>query len=209
MIILHTEPLKKYFSRANVDRSNDVINNANVLTPDLSSSVSTESAQGEKPPALGSQSQSSSSSGSGSLNPGSSTASTVPVSPVLQSPAPPLLQDPILLRQLLPALQTALQLNNTSVDMAKINEGESPSVRVQRGATGECDKKKKKIQSIHRFTDDGTAVPFCLFCPVLTAAVTQASLQSMLHKILTAGPSAFNITTILSQAAQLSNQGKP
>lgn len=30
----------------------------------------------------------------------------------------------------------------------------------------------------------------------------------MLHKILTAGPSAFNITTILSQAAQLSNQGK-
>ncbi|XP_067341796.1 WW domain-containing adapter protein with coiled-coil isoform X8 [Channa argus] len=41
---------------------------------------------------------------------------------------------------------------------------------------------------------------------ILTAAVTQASLQSMLHKILTAGPSAFNITTILSQAAQLSNQ---
>lgn len=109
----------------------NVINNANVLTPDLSTSVSTESAQVEKPPALGSQSQSSSS-GSGSLNPGSSTASTVPVSPVLQSPAPPLLQDPILLRQLLPALQTALQLNNTSVDMAKINEGEFTSVRVQR-----------------------------------------------------------------------------
>lgn len=43
---------------------------------------------------------------------------------------------------------------------------------------------------------------------VLTAAVTQASLQSMLHKILTAGPSAFNINTILTQAAQLSNQGK-
>uniref|UniRef100_A0A8C5HCH6 WW domain-containing protein n=1 Tax=Gouania willdenowi TaxID=441366 RepID=A0A8C5HCH6_GOUWI len=105
-----------------------------------------------------------SSSGSGSLNtssgPAGSSASTVPVSPVLQSPAPPLLQDPSLLRQLLPALQTALQLNNASVDMAKINE-------------------------------------------VLTAAVTQASLQSMLHKILTAGPSAFNITTILSQAAQL------
>lgn len=47
----------------------------------------------------------------------------MPVSPVLQSPAPPLLQDPTLLRQLLPALQTALQLNNASVDMAKINEG--------------------------------------------------------------------------------------
>uniref|UniRef100_A0A3Q1EZJ1 WW domain-containing adapter protein with coiled-coil n=1 Tax=Acanthochromis polyacanthus TaxID=80966 RepID=A0A3Q1EZJ1_9TELE len=106
---------------------------------------------------------------SGSLNPSSgppgSSASTVPVSPVLQSPAPPLLQDPTLLRQLLPALQTALQLNNASVDMAKINE-------------------------------------------VLTAAVTQASLQSMLHKILTAGPSAFNITAILSQAAQLSNQAQ-
>uniref|UniRef100_A0A669EBD3 WW domain-containing adapter protein with coiled-coil n=1 Tax=Oreochromis niloticus TaxID=8128 RepID=A0A669EBD3_ORENI len=129
---------------------------------------STESSQVEKPAAaLATQSQSSS--GSGSLNPSSgppgSSASTVPVSPVLQSPAPPLLQDPTLLRQLLPALQTALQLNNASVDMAKINE-------------------------------------------VLTAAVTQASLQSMLHKILTAGPSAFNITTILSQAAQLSNQAQ-
>lgn len=43
---------------------------------------------------------------------------------------------------------------------------------------------------------------------VLTAAVTQASLQSMLHKLLTAGPSAFNLTSILSQAAQLSNQGR-
>lgn len=48
---------------------------------------------------------------------------------------------------------------------------------------------------------------FCFPCAVLTAAVTQASLQSMLHKILTAGPSAFNITTLLSQAAQLSSQG--
>uniref|UniRef100_A0A8P4GG33 WW domain containing adaptor with coiled-coil a n=1 Tax=Dicentrarchus labrax TaxID=13489 RepID=A0A8P4GG33_DICLA len=127
----------------------------------------TESAQVEKPSAT--PASQSSSSGSGSLNPSSgppgSSASTVPVSPVLQSPAPPLLQDPTLLRQLLPALQTALQLNNASVDMAKINE-------------------------------------------VLTAAVTQASLQSMLHKILTAGPSAFNITTILSQAAQLSNQAQ-
>ncbi|MGH0138222.1 UNVERIFIED_CONTAM: hypothetical protein FKN15_066050 [Acipenser sinensis] len=43
---------------------------------------------------------------------------------------------------------------------------------------------------------------------ILTAAVTQASLQSMLHKILTAGPSAFNITTLLSQAAQLSTQAQ-
>lgn len=85
----------------------------------------TESAQVEKPAAT--VTSQSSSSGSGSLNPSSgppgSSASTVPVSPVLQSPAPPLLQDPTLLRQLLPALQTALQLNNASVDMAKINEG--------------------------------------------------------------------------------------
>ncbi|XP_021418811.1 WW domain-containing adapter protein with coiled-coil isoform X2 [Oncorhynchus mykiss] len=43
---------------------------------------------------------------------------------------------------------------------------------------------------------------------ILKAAVTQASLQSLLHKILTAGPSAFNITTLLSQAAQLSNQAQ-
>ncbi|XP_014884563.1 WW domain-containing adapter protein with coiled-coil isoform X3 [Poecilia latipinna] len=128
-----------------------------------------KSTQAEKPSAaLPSQSQSSSS-GAGSVNPSSappgSSASTVPVSPVLQSSTPPILQDPNLLRQLLPALQTALQLNNANVDMTKINE-------------------------------------------VLTAAVTQASLQSMLHKILTAGPSAFNITTILSQAAQLSNQAQ-
>uniref|UniRef100_A0A3P9KH19 WW domain-containing adapter protein with coiled-coil n=1 Tax=Oryzias latipes TaxID=8090 RepID=A0A3P9KH19_ORYLA len=130
----------------------------------------TESSQAEKPSAVqATQSSSLSSSGSGGVNPSSgphgSSASTVPVSPVLQSSTPPLLQDPTLFRQLLPALQTALQLNNASVDMAKINE-------------------------------------------VLTAAVTQASLQSMLHKIFTAGPSAFNITTILSQAAQLSNQGQ-
>ncbi|MED6263171.1 hypothetical protein CHARACLAT_001734 [Characodon lateralis] len=131
--------------------------------------VGPKSTQVEKPiAALPSQSQSSSSA-AGNLNPSSgppgSSASTVPVSPVLQSPTTPILQDPNLLRQLLPALQTALQLNNASVDVAKINE-------------------------------------------VLTAAVTQASLQSMLHKILTAGPSAFNITTILSQAAQLSSQAQ-
>ncbi|XP_078393976.1 WW domain-containing adapter protein with coiled-coil isoform X1 [Cetorhinus maximus] len=95
----------------------------------------------------------------------SATTSTVPVSPVPQSPIPPLLQDPNLLRQLLPALQATLQLNNANVDMSKINE-------------------------------------------VLTAAVTQASLQSMLHKLLTAGPSALSITTLLSQAAQLSSQAQ-
>uniref|UniRef100_UPI00398F4296 WW domain-containing adapter protein with coiled-coil isoform X4 n=1 Tax=Pristiophorus japonicus TaxID=55135 RepID=UPI00398F4296 len=95
----------------------------------------------------------------------SATTSVVPVSPVPQSPIPPLLQDPNLLRQLLPALQATLQLNNANVDMSKINE-------------------------------------------VLTAAVTQASLQSMLHKLLTTGPSALSITTLLSQAAQLSSQAQ-
>lgn len=43
------------------------------------------------------------------------------------------------------------------------------------------------------------------FPPVLAAAVTQASLRSVLHKLLAAGP-AFNITALLS-AAQHSNQG--
>ncbi|XP_076855680.1 WW domain-containing adapter protein with coiled-coil isoform X2 [Brachyhypopomus gauderio] len=122
----------------------------------------------EKPSSLTPSSSSSAAvSGLSAVNPASSaSSSTIPVSPVMQSPATPtILQDPSLLRQLLPALQTALQLNNASVDMAKINE-------------------------------------------VLTAAVTQASLQSMLHKILTAGPSAFNITTLLSQAAQLSSQAQ-
>ncbi|KAM9308677.1 WW domain-containing adapter protein with coiled-coil [Gastrophryne carolinensis] len=100
------------------------------------------------------------------LNPSAaptSSSSTVPVSPVPQSPIPPILQDPNLLRQLLPALQATLQINNSNVDISKINE-------------------------------------------VLTAAVTQASLQSILHKIITAGPSAFNITSLISQVAQLSAQ---
>ncbi|XP_069067406.1 WW domain-containing adapter protein with coiled-coil isoform X7 [Pleurodeles waltl] len=95
----------------------------------------------------------------------SSSSSSVPVSPVLQSPMPTLLQDPTILRQLLPALQATLHVNNSSVDISKINE-------------------------------------------VLTAAVTQASLQSILHKILTSGPSAFNITSLISQAAQLSSQAQ-
>ncbi|KAG8573594.1 hypothetical protein GDO81_012463 [Engystomops pustulosus] len=98
-----------------------------------------------------------------STAPPSSSTSTVPVSPVPQSPIPSLLQDPNLLRQLLPALQATLQINNSNVDISKINE-------------------------------------------VLTAAVTQASLQSILHKIITAGPSAFNITSLISQVAQLSAQ---
>lgn len=56
--------------------------------------------------------------------PSSSSSSTVPVSPSVQTQASGLLQDPALLRQLLPALQATLQMSNGSMDMAKINEGE-------------------------------------------------------------------------------------
>lgn len=62
-----------------------------------------------------------------SINPSStsssSSSSTVPVSPALQASASTLLQDPALLRQLLPALQATLQMNHSNVDMSKINEG--------------------------------------------------------------------------------------
>ncbi|XP_045549790.1 WW domain-containing adapter protein with coiled-coil isoform X3 [Salmo salar] len=54
--------------------------------------------------------------------PSSSSSSTVPVSPSVQTQASGLLQDPALLRQLLPALQATLQMNNGCMDMAKINE---------------------------------------------------------------------------------------
>ncbi|XP_037643672.1 WW domain-containing adapter protein with coiled-coil-like [Sebastes umbrosus] len=93
----------------------------------------------------------------------SSSSSSGQVPQSVQSPSPALLQDPALLHQLLPALQATLQMNNGSMDMAKLNE-------------------------------------------VLAAAVTQASLRSVLHKLLTAGP-AFNITALLS-AAQHSNQAQ-
>ncbi|XP_073705699.1 WW domain containing adaptor with coiled-coil b isoform X3 [Garra rufa] len=65
-----------------------------------------------------------------SSTPSSSSSSTVPVSPALQASASTLLQDPALLRQLLPALQATLQMNHGNVDMGKINEaqqsGQSP-----------------------------------------------------------------------------------
>ncbi|XP_045441866.1 WW domain-containing adapter protein with coiled-coil isoform X1 [Pipistrellus kuhlii] len=132
----------------------------------LLSPVYLESTSGDKSVSHSCTTPSTSSSG---LNPTSApptSASAIPVSPVPQSPIPPLLQDPNLLRQLLPALQATLQLNNSNVDISKINE-------------------------------------------VLTAAVTQASLQSIIHKFLTAGPSAFNLTSLISQAAQLSTQAQP
>ncbi|XP_072524863.1 WW domain containing adaptor with coiled-coil b isoform X2 [Salminus brasiliensis] len=60
----------------------------------------------------------------------SSSSTSATVSPALQSHTSALLQDPALLRQLLPALQATLQINNSNVDMAKINEaqqsGQSP-----------------------------------------------------------------------------------
>ncbi|KAM6948743.1 WW domain-containing adapter protein with coiled-coil-like [Aplochiton taeniatus] len=105
-----------------------------------------------------SSSTSSASQGAAPSTSSSSSSSSSVLSPVLQSQTSTLLQDPAVLRQLLPALQATLHMNNGSVDMARINE-------------------------------------------VLAAAVTQASLRSMLHKLLSAGPSGFNITALLSQAA--------
>ncbi|KAM9844469.1 WW domain-containing adapter protein with coiled-coil-like isoform 2-T2 [Aulostomus maculatus] len=53
----------------------------------------------------------------------SSSSSTAQLTQSVQSPSPALLQDPALLHQLLPALQATLQMNNGSMDMAKLNEG--------------------------------------------------------------------------------------
>ncbi|XP_022534401.1 WW domain containing adaptor with coiled-coil b isoform X2 [Astyanax mexicanus] len=86
----------------------------------------------DKPSSHPSFSQASSCASSGLHASGASTSSTTSatVSPALQSHASTLLQDPALLRQLLPALQATLQINNSNVDMAKINEaqqsGQSP-----------------------------------------------------------------------------------
>lgn len=98
--------------------------------------ISTETTSGDQPTASNSG-HSSSSSSSQNLNSApaalGSTPSTIsstsssssgqgPQS--VQSPSPALLQDPALLHQLLPALQATLQMNNGSMDMAKLNEGE-------------------------------------------------------------------------------------
>ncbi|XP_036412217.1 WW domain containing adaptor with coiled-coil b isoform X3 [Colossoma macropomum] len=85
----------------------------------------------DKPSVHSGFSQASSSASGGLHASGASTSSTsTTVSPALQSHASALLQDPALLRQLLPALQATLQINNSNVDMAKINEaqqsGQSP-----------------------------------------------------------------------------------
>lgn len=122
----------------------------------------------------------------------------------VQSPSPTLLQDPALLHQLLPALKATLQMNNGSMDVAKLNEGE--------GSKQSTVAEKRCV--FISIPDCGVFVAHsparvCMvsltFPPVLAAAVTQASLRSVLHKLLAAGP-AFNITALLS-AAQHSNQG--
>ncbi|XP_074125639.1 WW domain-containing adapter protein with coiled-coil [Sminthopsis crassicaudata] len=118
-----------------------------------------ESASGDK--AVSHSCTTPSTSSASGLNPTSApptSASTVPVSPVPQSPIPPLLQDPNLLRQLLPALQATLQLNNSNVDISKINE-------------------------------------------VLTAAVTQASLQEFVLSFIAAQPSNQSPMSLTSDAS--------
>ncbi|XP_051555641.1 WW domain-containing adapter protein with coiled-coil-like isoform X2 [Myxocyprinus asiaticus] len=86
---------------------------------------STKSTLADKPTSNSSYSQPS------SINPSStsssSSSSTVPVSPALQASASTLLQDPALLRQLLPALQATLQMNHANMDMSKINEAQLSS----------------------------------------------------------------------------------
>ncbi|XP_071347811.1 WW domain-containing adapter protein with coiled-coil-like isoform X2 [Trachinotus anak] len=57
----------------------------------------------------------------------SSSSSTGQLLQSAQSPSPALLQDPALLHQLLPALQATLQMNNGSMDMAKLNEAQHSS----------------------------------------------------------------------------------
>nr|XP_046265030.1 WW domain-containing adapter protein with coiled-coil-like isoform X3 [Scatophagus argus] len=88
-----------------------------------SSSSSSSQSLNSAPGALGSTPSTLSSSSSTSSS--SSSSSSVPQS--VQSPSPALLQDPALLHQLLPALQATLQMNNGSMDMAKLNEAQHSS----------------------------------------------------------------------------------
>lgn len=62
-----------------------------------------------------------------STMPSSSSSSTGQLPQSVQSQSPALLQDPALLHQLLPALQATLQMNNGSMDMAKLNEAQHSS----------------------------------------------------------------------------------
>ncbi|KAM3605270.1 uncharacterized protein V6R79_023250 [Siganus canaliculatus] len=84
-----------------------------------SSSSSSSQNLNSAPAALGSTPSTMSTSSS------SSSSSSAQVSQSIQSPA--LLQDPALLHQLLPALQATLQMNNGSMDMAKLNEAQHSS----------------------------------------------------------------------------------
>ncbi|XP_075876846.1 WW domain-containing adapter protein with coiled-coil-like isoform X4 [Nelusetta ayraudi] len=108
----------------------------------LQDKATTKTTSGDQPTASN-PGHSSSASSSQSLNSApatlGSTPSTVPSTSTssssssaqgaqsVQSPSPALLQDPAILHQLLPALQATLQMNNGSMDMAKLNEAQHSS----------------------------------------------------------------------------------
>lgn len=93
-------------------------------TETTSGDQSTASNSGHSSSSSSSQSLNSASSALGSTPSTMSSSSSGQVPQSVQSPSPALLQDPALLHQLLPALQATLQMNNGSMDMAKLNEGE-------------------------------------------------------------------------------------
>ncbi|XP_056148931.1 WW domain-containing adapter protein with coiled-coil-like isoform X2 [Lampris incognitus] len=102
----------------------------------LQDKATSKSTSGDQSTASNSSHSISSSSVSQSLNsvsgasgstPSITSSSSVLVPPAAQSQATALLQDPALLHQLLPALQATLQMNNGSMDMAKINEAAQQS----------------------------------------------------------------------------------
>ncbi|XP_062844176.1 WW domain containing adaptor with coiled-coil b isoform X2 [Trichomycterus rosablanca] len=129
-----------------------------------------KSAPVEKPASHGAYSQAScSGSGSQSVSsaPSSSTASS--------SHSSALLQDPALLRQLLPALQATLHLNNASVDMAKINEAQQPS------------------QSPMSVTPDASSPKSCLVSPRVSTPQTNSVPPKPLQNTISSVPSLIKV----------------
>ncbi|XP_035491338.1 WW domain-containing adapter protein with coiled-coil-like isoform X5 [Scophthalmus maximus] len=104
--------------------SGDQSTSANSAHSSSSSSSSSSQSLNSAPGALGSTPSTTSSSSSSSS---SSTSSIGQLLQSVQSPSTALLQDPALLHQLLPALQATLQMNNGSMDMAKLNEAQHSS----------------------------------------------------------------------------------
>lgn len=94
-----------------------------VFTETASGDQATASNCGHSSSSSSSQSLSSAPGALGSTPSSMSSSSSGQVAQSVQSPSPALLQDPALLHQLLPALQATLQMNNGSMDMAKLNEG--------------------------------------------------------------------------------------